>query len=165
MMTLMATRKNPLEGAPKSSHPTGLHYVRRNPDPERRSRSDCGVRSICLALDLDYDTVFNELLPMQNESRWTYSYGERKFCGGTPAGGLDCGVMQIYLQRRGWHYTSCRPGTKFNSENLPPRCIANQAGHFVCVRDGAVWDTWDSRGKRAKKLKGFYAPINPALWP
>ena len=165
MMTLMATRKNPLEGAPKSSHPTGLHFVRRNPDPERRSRSDCGVRSICLALDLDYDTVFNELLPMQNESSYRYSYATiflrrhssrwfalRRYEGISPTQGLALHVMSA-------------PGTKFKAEHLPARCIAELATHFVCVRDGAIWDTWDSRGKRAKKLNGFYAPINPALWP
>ena len=165
MMTLMATRKNPLEGAPKSSHPTGLHFVRRNPDPEGRSRSDCGVRSICLALDLDYETVFNELLPMQRRTSYRYTRDDIYYCGGTPAGGLQPRVMREYLQRKGWHSTTCPPGTKFKAEHLPARCIAELATHFVCVRDGAIWDTWDSRGKRAKKLNGFYAPINPALWP
>ena len=114
---------------------------------------------------MDYGAVFRELLPLQKESRWYESYGEPVYCGGTPAGGLDRVVMARFLLKRGWHWTASISGTKFKASNLPPRCIAIQAGHYVCVRDGAIWDTWDSRGKRAKRLEGFFAPINPALWP
>ncbi len=164
-MTIMASREKPLEGAPKTSHPTGLHFVRRNPHPSKKEQGDCGVRSICLALDLDYGAVFRELLPMQQQSRWYESQWGDVYCGGTPAGGLDRVVMARFLLKRGWHWTASISGTKFKASNLPPRCIAIQAGHYVCVRDGAIWDTWDSRGKRAKRLDGFFAPINPALWP
>ena len=45
----------------------------------------------------------------------------------------------------------------FNADNLPDRCIAHIPNHWVAVRDGAIWDTWDSRGSRPKKLRGFVA--------
>ena len=45
----------------------------------------------------------------------------------------------------------------FYAGNLPDRCIAHVNRHWVAVRDGAIWDTWDSRGSRPKKLRGFVA--------
>jgi len=156
---------------PKSSHPTGLAFMCRNPHPKREHHGDCGVRSVCLALDLSYSDVWFALLKDQRESvSWPCGDGEWRYCGGTPTGGLKPSVLQRFLRKYGWLRTPCATGTKFKASNLPPLCIAELASHFVCVRDGAIWDTWDSRGKRPKKLVAFYAPYkgrtsNPDLYP
>ena len=43
----------------------------------------------------------------------------------------------------------------FNKDNEPPHCIEMLPRLWVAVRDGAVWDSYDSRGTRARKLKGY----------
>ena len=43
----------------------------------------------------------------------------------------------------------------FYKGNLPERCIAHVPQHWVAVKDGAIWDTYDSRGKRPRKLRGY----------
>ena len=47
--------------------------------------------------------------------------------------------------------------TVFHKDNLPDVCIADQDRHVVCVKHGAIWDSWDSRGKtrKLKKLSVF----------
>ena len=39
---------------PKSSHPTGLHFFKRNPHPKKEDHGDCAVRAIALATDTEY---------------------------------------------------------------------------------------------------------------
>ena len=42
--------------------------------------------------------------------------------------------------------------TKFHVDQLLTVCIVEKCKHFVAVKDGAIYDSWDSRGK-TKKLK------------
>ena len=42
--------------------------------------------------------------------------------------------------------------------HLPKQpCIVHVPNHWIAVKEGAIWDTWDSRGSRPKKLRGFVA--------
>ena len=43
---------------PKSSHQSGFRLMLRNPHPKKERHGDCGTRAICLALGLDYKTVW-----------------------------------------------------------------------------------------------------------
>lgn len=143
---------------PRSSHPTGLHLMIRNPHPGRESHGDCGVRSICLALDLPYSKVWEDLTELIRTTTYIRRGNDWEPVKHTAYGGVSTRVMDTYLRRHGWRYVSAPAGTVFKAENLPPLCIAQTPGHFVCIKDGACWDTWDSRGKRAKKLRGWFEP-------
>ena len=39
---------------PKSSHPSGLHFFKRNPHPKKEDHGDCAVRAIALATNTEY---------------------------------------------------------------------------------------------------------------
>ena len=70
------------------------------------------------------------------------------------AGDLTSVINQIArsynTKLRNWYHHRLR--TNFHIDNLPSVCIVEQCQHFVCVKDGAIYDSWDSRGK-TKKLK------------
>lgn len=144
---------------PRSSHPTGLHLMLRNPHPEKKHHGDCGTRAICLALDLPYQKTWRELTQLIQSTTYLRRGSEWEPVRRTANGGVSTRVMDTYLRRHGWRHVAAPVGSVFKAENLPPLCIAILASHYVCVRDGAAWDTFDSRGKRAKKLKGWFEPI------
>ena len=145
----------------KTCHPTGLHYMRRNPHPKKEDHGDCGVRAITLATGTDYSRVkfYADRWIQEND----YEYSEP--CWGyrtrykTSYGGMTAGDMTSILHAIGrsyntdlrrWSYHGLT--TEFHVDKLPSTCIVEQCQHFVAVTHGAIWDSWDSRGK-TKKLK------------
>jgi len=155
---------------PKSSHHSGLRYMKRNPHPKNERHKDCGVRAICLAFDQDYEKVFDiasrcKRINRPDTSYWSVSKQDYIYKSTPDASkGLnkescldtldELGLDVVYkdttmTDQDGEHYLY------FYSGNLPDRCIAHVNRHWVAVRDGAIWDTWDSRGKRKKKLYGY----------
>ena len=130
----------------------------RNPNPRKEHHGDCGARAISLALDRAYGLVWIELTALIQETTHRRVGSEWEPVKRTANGGVTTGVMTHYLQRHGWVRKTAPTGTVFKAANMPELCIAQQAGHYVLVRDGAVWDTFDSRGKRPKKLLGWWEP-------
>ena len=149
---------------PKSSHQSGLRLMLRNPHPKKEIHGDCGTRAICLALGLDYQTVWNAATKMKqmNAPTYCYNYGggyvEYRKSKATATWGLSRRDLMDTLSYLGIDssYTNMKTfDFKFNKENVPPLCIAHLPRHWVAVRDGAVWDTYDSRGTRPRKLRGY----------
>ena len=134
---------------PKSSHHTGFHLYLRNPHPAKEHHGDCATRAACLLLDRPYGLIWAEVTEVKQWAR-----GNRA----TADSGTSINELKRSLERitgLSWVYKSLSSGTDFHKDNLPERCIAVQANHFVCVKDGAVWDSFDSRGKRRKQLRGY----------
>ena len=156
---------------PKSSHHSGLRYMKRNPHPKKEFSRDCGVRAIALAFDLDYEKVFYVASQCKRYNtpsyeRWSVAQGDYiTIRRGTDASqGLDQESAMDTLRELGLDCVYKTTAYKeygrdvhlyFHADNLPQRCIAHVNRHWVAVKDGAIWDTWDSRGKRKKKLYGY----------
>ena len=156
---------------PKSSHHSGLRFMKRNPHPDNKLVRDCGVRAICLAFDLEYKKVFDACTRMKRmnapyHERWSVAQGDyiyqksdkdaskglnkQSLMDALEILGLDVVYKETTMtDAEGEHYHY------FYAGNLPNRCIAHIPRHWVAVRDGAIWDTWDSRGKRLRKLRGY----------
>jgi len=150
----------------KSSHPTGLHFFHRNPHPKKESHGDCGVRAICLALDLPYNKVWRAATKAKREMNPHYydQYGRKKKSKVTATCSLTRRELDRTLSILGewnWNYyripSSRTDRTVFKADNFPSHCIVAQANHWVAVKDDAIWDTWDSRGKRPKRIEGYFA--------
>ncbi len=148
---------------PKTSHPTGLHFMRRNPNPKKEDHGDCGVRAICMASGLEYWQVkhYADNAVAQRHDGDEPTWGYKRYQ--TSYSGMDKSEMHstihdlsrgIYFPFREWIYVPHK--TTFKKDNLPALCIVEQATHWVAVKDGAIWDTWDSRGKRVKKVVGVF---------
>ncbi len=149
---------------PKSSHQSGLRLMLRNPHPKKERHGDCGTRAICLALGLDYQTVWNAATKMKQMNaptvRTNYGGGYVTYSRSkaTATWGLGKKDLMDTLSYLGIDSTFTNMKTfdfKFNKENIPSHCIALLPMHWVAVRDGAVWDTYDSRGTRPRKLRGY----------
>tara|TARA_B100000161_G_scaffold238880_1_gene190040 strand:+ start:968 stop:1525 length:558 start_codon:yes stop_codon:yes gene_type:complete len=155
---------SPSKEFPRSTHHTGFHSMIRNPHPKKERHGDCGTRAICLALGIDYQTVWNAATKMKqmNAPTYCYNYGggyvEYKKSKATATWGLSKRDLMDTLSYLGIDnsYTCLKTfDFKFNKENVPPLCIAHLPRHWVAVRDGAIWDSYDSRGTRPRKLRGY----------
>ena len=131
----------------------------RNPHPDKKDTGDCGTRSLCLALDLPYLSTWKRITSLiQANTFYRVMGSDWQHSKATANGGVSKGIMRKFLINHGWEYHSAPALSFFKAENLPELCIAEQANHWVCIRDGAVWDTYDSRGKRRKQLVGYFCP-------
>ena len=144
---------------PATSHPTGLHFFCRNPHPKKEDHGDCGVRAITLATDTEYKYVKNHAddSVIQRHDGDEPTWGYKKYM--TSYGGmydhevtstLNALAKGINFKLKNWIHIPIK--TTFHKDNLPDVCIVEQSDHYVAVKHGAIYDSWDSRGK-TKKLK------------
>lgn len=132
-----------------------FHYF--NANPKGRITTDCCVRAIAAATELDYNLVVLAQALVQIETG--YDQAENK--------GID-----ILMEHLGWEKQK-QPrkadGTKYKGQEfcelqqlhmdsnthrfddsgiiISPRIVANIGGnHTVAIVDGKVWDIWDSTG-------------------
>ena len=156
-MAITAQEKDYLQNS-KTSHPTGLHYLRRNPHPKKEDHGDCAVRAIALATETEYWLVkhYADDAVVQrhdgDEPVWGYKKYQTSY-GGMTRQEMSSTINDMAKSNRklyDWIYVPYN--TVFHKDNLPDVCIADQDRHVVCVKHGAIWDSWDSRGK-TRKLK------------
>ena len=151
---------------PKSSHHSGLRMMLRNPHPNKERHGDCGTRAICLAYDLDYKDVWNRATYHKRIDSYYYDqWGQRRQSYRSADWGLGKSELLAtlryfdldvtYVSLTGYDNKDKSTWLYFNQDNLPKTCIAHIPNHWVAVREGAIWDTYDSRGKRPRKLRGY----------
>lgn len=112
-----------------------FHYY--NANPKGKYTGDCSFRAISLALGMDYNESVRERFEM---------FIETGIAPDTVEG------EEKYLKAKGWvkhrqprkdnnqKYT----GVEFCKE-FKGTCVAHiGVHHAVCIKDGKIWDTWDS---------------------
>ena len=117
-----------------------FHY--HNQNPKNRITGDCTFRAISLATGLSYNDVVMDMAKMQCKTG--YALNDKK-------------GIERYMESIGW--VKCKQprktdGTKFTGkewckelQNMGSTAsyIANIGGHhIVCIKEGKVWDIWDS---------------------
>lgn len=108
---------------------------------------DCGARAMAIALDLYYQAAYDELAQANKDA------------GGAKSArnGIMKDVYSKVLERHGWvwHPAPKFVGRKAYASDMPEgTVIARMAGHFVCIIDGVVQDTFDCSHKM---VYGFWA--------
>ena len=125
----MTSRKN------KFPDTEAFHYF--NANPKGKLTGDCSFRAISMALGMDYNESVRERFEM---------FIETGIAPDTTGGEED------YLKSKGW-VKNKQPrkidGTKYTGvefvEEFKGTCVAHIGGHHtVCIKDGKIWDTWDS---------------------
>lgn len=113
-----------------------------NANPRKRITSDCVIRAISTATEIDYSEVIRTLAEWQISTG--YDDGDAKCYGKM----LESEGWKMQKQPRkadGTKYTGkqfCRMLKKGNGNR---RIIAHIGGHHVvAIVDCKVWDTWDS---------------------
>ena len=125
----------------------------------RGDAGDCVTRAIAIALQLPYRRTYNELGALSSVLTGGIKTSVRD--------GTQNAVAHRYLINRGWSVT-LTPGSYLKDlSDLTPlhysgTFIAVLSRHYVCVIDGVVHDSWDSRiSNRTKcgspKLIGYYS--------
>lgn len=108
-----------------------------NANPKGRITSDCTYRAISTALGQSWEDTVIEMA--QHAVLTGYSPNDSK--------GID-----KYLESKGW-VKHAQPrkanNTKYTGAEFVKwfkgTCVANLGGnHVVCIKDGKVWDHWDS---------------------
>ena len=151
---------------PQSSHHSGLRMMLRNPHPNKERHGDCGTRAICLAYDLDYKEVWDRATYYKRRDSYYYDqWGQRRNSMRSADWGLSkqdllatlryFDLDVTYVSLTGYDNKDKSTWLYFNQNNLPKTFISHIPSHCVAVRDGAIWDTYDSRGKRPRKLRGY----------
>lgn len=108
-----------------------------NANPKGKLTGDCSFRAISLALGIDYNESVRERFEM---------FIETGIVPNSTKGEED------YLKSKGW-VKNKQPkksnGKKYTGvefvEEFKGTCVAHIGGHHtVCIKDGKIWDTWDS---------------------
>lgn len=121
-----------------------FHYY--NANPHNRITGDCTFRAIALATGKPWGAVVMEMAELS--CRTGYAINDKK-------------GIERYLEEQGWSKQK-QPRTPWNTKftgedfclNIKDGCfeeyknksiIANIGGHhIVCIKNGKVWDTWNS---------------------
>lgn len=107
-----------------------------NPNPYGKMTGDCVVRAICKALNANWLDVYLGLcLDGASFGDW----------------GNTNGVWSAYLAERNFERQvipntcpNCYTIADFASDNPEGTFILATGTHAVCVKDGVIYDTWDS---------------------
>lgn len=131
---------------------------------------DCVTRAITLATGMPYESVWEDLTTLKNRRQIRRTDADT---------GMPFSVCVEYLTNYigskfvscNWKYGNyvrrmgvdcetsyCNYNTKTIEEVVGNKgtYILQLRDHMVCVRDGVFYDTWDSRGKRAKEVYGYW---------
>lgn len=124
-----------------------MEFIRTNNHPEKRHEGDCIVRAISLVLDEDYMKVRNLL----EGHGWNIDVEKRR-------NGFKYWIENLSKQL-GFNYESydCCDG---NVEEWAAewwiickgRYIFCSDNHMACVKDGNLYDSWDSRRETVNEI-------------
>lgn len=107
-----------------------------NPNPTGRSVGDCAVRAVAAALGVDWEEAF-ELLAEN-----AYQMGD------LPSADSVIGSVlrenHFYRMAIPNSCPDCYTAADFARENPEGTFVLGFGGHVCTVKDGAIWDSWDS---------------------
>lgn len=108
-----------------------------NNNPTGRNTGDCAIRAVSLALDVDWETAY-ALIAMNG------------FLMGDVVSSNS--VWGAVLRQHGFsryaipnECEDCYTINDFADENPHGVYVVGTGNHVVTIRDGVVWDSWDSR--------------------
>lgn len=111
-------------------------FIQTNPNPQGKMVNDCTIRAICLATDKPWEEV----------AAHTFSAAFDR--ADMPSSNA---VWGAYLKEIGWERKTipdtcpyCYTIADFTEDHPDDTYIVCADGHVVCVKNGAILDTWYS---------------------
>ena len=122
---------------------------------------DCVCRAICNATGMDYKEVYDEINRLAKAEKTR----EKRTGSGKSSSrnGVYKKTFHTYLtQKLGWKWTptmkigsGCK--THLRKEDLPEGVlIVSVTKHMTCVKDGAIYDTYDCSRDGTRCVYGYY---------
>lgn len=118
---------------------------------------DCVCRAIANATGKDYKEIYNGLAAMMKEIR---KRGDKRR---TPRDGIAGATARKYITEvLGWKWnpvmkigTGCK--MHLREDELPGgTIIVSLSGHYSCVKDGVLYDTYDCTRGGTRCVYGYY---------
>lgn len=109
-----------------------MNFVAFNENPNGRNVGDCSVRAMSVALDQDWYTTYLGLCI------------EGTLRGDMPSANATWGA---YLRRNGFRREIAPEDMtvrEFADTHPDGTYVLALSGHVVCIRDGSLYDSWDS---------------------
>jgi len=131
----------------------------------RGSAGDCVVRSICIAANLSYKKVYEDLYQaneiFRNTSKTKLARSLKKK-NDSPRAGTHRVVLKKYLLQLGWKWTptmfvgqGCKVHLK--KDELPNgTLIVSCSKHITVVKDGVIHDTYDCSRNGTRCVYGYW---------
>lgn len=108
---------------------------------DKGKRADCAIRSLCAALDISWEEAYDVLCKYARE---VYEVPNGKI-------GFEYAIQKIGFEIK--KLPRVQKGdtrmtvSKFCEVFPEKTAIMNCAGHYVCVKNGNIYDSWDSSDK------------------
>ena len=106
----------------------------------RKGNTDCGIRSVAIACDMDYMDAVKLLKEFAKRGK----AGSAAIAKGIYKEDLDAALRSIGWT---WHSAPKFDGRKARYSDIEGTAILRMASHFSVVIDGVLHDTWDSSNK------------------
>lgn len=114
-------------------------WVEYNPNPVARRVGDCAVRAVSKALDVDWETAYCLLVK------------KGFLLGDMPSSNAIWGAV---LRDHGFSRAAlpdscpdCYTVEDFAEDHPKGTYVLGLSGHTVAIRDGNIYDSWDSSGE------------------
>lgn len=127
---------------------------------------DCVTRAICNATGKDYMEVYDGINEVAKKERRSKCKTGRS----SARDGVYKATAKRYIERvLGWEWTPCMQigsGCKVHlkADELPAGAlIVNLSGHFTCVKDGVLYDTFDCSREGTRCVYGYWRAPADAL--
>lgn len=119
---------------------------------------DCVTRAIAIATGRDYKEIYSELKELAKSERIT----KRKKTRSSVRDGVRKETRKRYLESLGWKWiptmtigSGCQ--MHLNDDELPNgTIIVSVSKHLVCVKNGVLYDTYDSSRDGNRCVYGYY---------
>ena len=114
-----------------------MAYIYFNNNPQRRADvGDCVIRAVSKAMDIPWESAYTDMV--------LHGY----ILGDMPSSNY---VLNSYLRHNGFskHIVpdtcpSCYTVEQFSKDHLKGTYILGTGTHVICVKDGDIYDAWDS---------------------
>jgi len=119
---------------------------------KEKNVGDCVTRAIAIATGKDYLEIYNDINELAKRERT----GKRKKKISNARSGVYKQTDRKYLESLGWKWIPCSKigvgcTMHLNENELPQGTIICQVTkHLVCVKDGVIYDTYNSSIKYDK---------------
>ena len=110
-----------------------------NPNPAGRAVGDCAVRAVAAALGTDWETAF--LMIVEKGFRMADMPSSNSVCGAVLR---DHGFRRYAVPNT---CPDCYTLEQFAADHPDGVYVAGMGSHVATIRDGMVWDSWDSLGE------------------
>ena len=107
-----------------------------NPNPSGKMVGDCAIRAVSMATGTDWDTAYSALC-LQGFMMKDLPNSDNVWCNYLKSKGFERGIIPNTCP-------DCYTIGDFAADNAQGIYVLGTGRHAVCIKDGIIYDSWDS---------------------